>query len=115
MIMSATRQRRYVSRLNADPHKRAEYLIKHRQWRKKKEDGSYEKLVRTTQHEASLGTVKRETGHEEICVGMGCILPLCHPFTAIVSGPTGCGKTAWVLRLIDDIREMIEPEPRRIW
>jgi len=43
------------------------------------------------------------------------MLPLCHPFTAIVSGPTGCGKTAWVLRLIDNIREKIEPVPRRIW
>jgi len=43
------------------------------------------------------------------------MLPLCHPFTAIVSGPTGSGKTAWVLRLIDDIREKIEPVPRRIW
>jgi len=59
MIMSAARQRRYVARLNADPHKRAEYFMKHRQWRKK-ENGSYEKLLRTTQHEASLGTVKRE-------------------------------------------------------
>jgi len=37
------------------------------------------------------------------------------PFTAIVSGPTGCGKTAWVLRLIDNIREKIEPIPSRIW
>jgi len=36
-----------------------------------------------------------------------CMLPLCHPFTAIISGPTGCGKTAWVLRLIDNIREKI--------
>ena len=66
--------------------------------------------------------VKRETGHEEMgveklngVVGMRCMLPLCHPFTAIVSGPTGCGKTAWVLRLIDNIREKMEPVPRRIW
>jgi len=43
-------------------------------------------------------------------------------YTALVSslhcdsfGPTGCGKTAWVLRLIDNIREMIEPVSRRIW
>jgi len=36
--------------------------------------------------------VKGETGHEEMCAGMRCMLPLCHPFTAIVSGPTGCGK-----------------------
>jgi len=46
---------------------------------------------------------------------MRCMLPLCHPFTAIVSGPRGCSKTAWVLRLIDNIREMIEPVSRRIW
>jgi len=43
------------------------------------------------------------------------MLPLCHPFTAIVSGPKGYGKTAWVLRLIDNIREKIEPVPGRIW
>ena len=63
--------------------------------------------------------IKRKTEREEMCdegdVGMRCMLPLYHPFTAIVSGPTGCGKTAWVLRLIDNIREMIEPVSRRIW
>jgi len=59
--------------------------------------------------------VKGETGHEEMCALMRCMLPLCHPFTAIVSGLTGCGKTAWVLRLIDNIREKIEPVPGRIW
>ena len=122
-----------MARVNADPHKRAEYLMRRRQWRKKEEAGRYvtmgtnnEKLLRIVQHkkcsEASLGMVKRETGHEEMgveklngVVGMRCMLPLCHPFTAIVSGPTGCGKTAWVLRLIDNIREMMEPVPRRIW
>ena len=109
MIMNAARQRRYIARINADPHKRAEYLMKHRQWRKKKEYGSYEKLLNTTQDE------KCNEGHEEMCNGMRCMLPLCHPFTAIVSGPTGCGKTAWVLRLINNIREMIEPLPSRIW
>jgi len=86
--MSAARQRRYMARLNADPHRRAEYLMKYRQWGKKQEDGrcvtSYEKLLRTTQHEkcneASLVMVKGETGHEEMCgegaVGMRCMLPL---------------------------------------
>jgi len=52
---------------------------------------------------------------DEGVVGMRCMLPLYHPFTAIVPGPTGCGKTAWVLRLIDNIREMMEPVSRRIW
>jgi len=32
-----------------------------------------------------------------------------HPFTALLSGPTGCGKSAWVLRLVDNAMEMIEP------
>jgi len=59
--------------------------------------------------------VKGETGHEEMCAGMRCMLPSCHPFSVIVSGPTGCGKTAWVQRHIDNIREKIEPIPSRIW
>jgi len=71
MIMNAVRQRRYIARINADPHKRAEYLMKHRQWRKKKGDWSCEKLLKTTQrekcNEASLVTVKSETGHTLVC------------------------------------------------
>ena len=48
-------------------------------------------------------------------VNSPCMLPLCDPFTAVVAGPTGCGKTAWMLRLIDNVREKIEPVPTRIW
>jgi len=44
---------------------------------------------------------------------MSCKLD--HPFTAVVAGPTGCGKSAWVLRLIDNAREMIDPPPARIY
>ena len=43
------------------------------------------------------------------------MLPLQHPFTAIVAGPTGCGKSEWVLRLIGHAKEMIEPSPEEIW
>jgi len=43
------------------------------------------------------------------------MIPLCHPFTAVVAGPTGCGKTAWVLRLIGNVREKIEPVSTSIW
>jgi len=106
--MSAARQRRYLAQLNVDPHKRAEYLMKDRQWGKKKED---EKILRTTQHETSLGTVK---GHEEMFDEMRCMLPLCHLFTAIVAGPTGCGKSEWVLQLTGHAKEMIEPPPEEI-
>ena len=123
---NAEKQRRFRARLLVDPHKRAEYAMKRRQWRKKKEDGryvpmvqhetNYEALQKTIQHERRkaepFAMVKR---HAEMCAGMRCTLPLCHPFTAIVSGPTGCGKTAWVMRLIDNFREKIEPLPCRIW
>jgi len=34
-----------------------------------------------------------------------------HPFTSIVSGPTACGKTNFVLKLIDHASELIEPAP----
>jgi len=42
------------------------------------------------------------------------MLPLQHPITAIVAGPTGCGKSEWVLRLIGHAKEMIEPSPEDI-
>ena len=44
-----------------------------------------------------------------------CMLPLCHPFTTVIAGPDGFGKTTRVLRLIDNVREKIEPVPSRIW
>ena len=46
---------------------------------------------------------------------MYCVMPLCHPFTAAVCGPTGRGKTAWVMSLIGNVNEKIEPVPTRIW
>ena len=44
---------------------------------------------------------------------MSCTLH--HPFTATVAGPMGNGKSQWVLRLIGNALEMIEPPPTRIW
>jgi len=41
-------------------------------------------------------------------------LPLRHPFTALVAGPTGCGKTNFVFKLIENAWLMIDPSPRRI-
>jgi len=43
------------------------------------------------------------------------MLPLQHPFTAIVAGPTGCGNSEWILRLTGHAKEMIEPPPEDIW
>jgi len=91
---NAEKQRRFRARLLADPHKTAEYKMKRRQRRKKKEDGrhvpvvehvtNYETLQKTVQH------VRRERepfammkGHKEMCGGMKCMLPLCYAFTAI--------------------------------
>jgi len=41
-------------------------------------------------------------------------LPLRHPFTALVAGPTGCGKTHFVFKLIQNVGVMIDPTPSRI-
>jgi hypothetical protein len=37
-----------------------------------------------------------------------------HPFTAVVSGPTSCGKTVFVFKLIDNMKEMITPTPSKV-
>ena len=37
-----------------------------------------------------------------------------HPFTMIVAGPTGCGKTDWIKRLIARSKIAIEPQISRI-
>jgi len=42
------------------------------------------------------------------------MLPFIHPFTAIVAGPTSCGKTSFVFRLIDNASSMISPAPTKI-
>jgi len=42
------------------------------------------------------------------------LLPFKHQFTAIVSGPTGCGKTSFVLNVIDNVDTLIQPTPDKI-
>ena len=37
-----------------------------------------------------------------------------HPFTCIVAGPTGCGKTTFVARLLRNASAMIDPPPERV-
>lgn len=39
---------------------------------------------------------------------------LLHPFTALVGGMTGSGKTIWVQTLLDNATEVIKPAPQRI-
>ena len=41
-------------------------------------------------------------------------IPFVHPFTCLVSGPTGCGKTQFVFRLIDHVDTMFQPRPEQI-
>ena len=41
------------------------------------------------------------------------MLPFTHPFTAIVAGPTCCGKTRFVFRLIDNASSLISPPPAK--
>ena len=38
-----------------------------------------------------------------------------HPFTCIVAGPTGCGKTRWVRTLLERRETFIDPPPERIY
>lgn len=42
------------------------------------------------------------------------MLPFRHPFTGTVAGPTGCGKSVFVFRIIENSTEMINPPPERI-
>jgi len=42
------------------------------------------------------------------------LLPFKHPFTAIVSGPTGCGKSSFVLNVIANVDTLIQPTPNKI-
>jgi len=41
------------------------------------------------------------------------MLPFIHPFTAIVAGPTCCGKTRFMFRLIDNASSLISPPPAK--
>ena len=37
-----------------------------------------------------------------------------HPFTCVVAGPTSCGKTTFVLKLVQDAPYLIDPPPQNI-
>ena len=37
-----------------------------------------------------------------------------HPFTCIVAGPTGCGKSTFLMRMLRHAAAMIDPPPERI-
>ena len=37
-----------------------------------------------------------------------------HPFTGIVAGPTGCGKSSWIKQLLTNLRKII-PRPEKIY
>ena len=41
-------------------------------------------------------------------------LPWKHPFTCLIAGPTGSGKTSFVKRFLTDIEEMVTPVPDKI-
>jgi hypothetical protein len=41
-------------------------------------------------------------------------LRLKHPFTAIVAGLTGCGKSVFTFKLIKQLQHMIDPAPKKI-
>ena len=41
-------------------------------------------------------------------------MPWIHPFTSVISGPTGSGKSVFVRRFVHNIRHMMTPIPDRI-
>jgi hypothetical protein len=45
---------------------------------------------------------------------MGHFMPWVHPFTSVISGPTGSGKSVFVRRFVHNIRHMMTPIPDRI-
>ena len=47
-------------------------------------------------------------------VPVGHFLPWKHPFTCLIAGPTGSGKTFFVKRFVQNIRQMVTPVPDRI-
>jgi hypothetical protein len=38
-----------------------------------------------------------------------------HPFTAIIAGPTGCGKTEFIIQLLNNPSKYIDPSPTKIY
>jgi len=42
------------------------------------------------------------------------MLPFAHPCTVLVAGPTSCGKTRFVFRVIDNASVMLDPPPKKI-
>lgn len=55
-------------------------------------------------------TLQTENGQADNCSKF----QLLHPFTCMVAGTTGCGKTVWVQQLLDHAHTMITPPPQRI-
>ncbi len=37
-----------------------------------------------------------------------------HPFTCVIAGPTGCGKTTFVRQFLDNLKEMTDPVPEEV-
>ena len=37
-----------------------------------------------------------------------------HPFTCVIAGPTGCGKTMWVRQFLQSVSTMLSPAPQEI-
>ena len=52
--------------------------------------------------------------HPQSYEGLTALNALQHPFTCMVSGPTGSGKTKWVEQVLMDAQQMISPPPDRI-
>lgn len=95
-LTNVEKQKCYRDRLATDPIKGREYLMKER--------------LRKQRHKEINMTCTQP--NPSFSVEMSCKLQ--RLFTSVVAGPTGCGKSVWVLTLIDNVQQMIEPAPTRI-
>ena len=60
----------------------------------------------------SMSRLDSLSRHQRFCRPVTNEMTLRHPFTMIAAGPTSCGKTTWVKKLLES--DMIKPRPTRI-
>ena len=45
---------------------------------------------------------------------MSCNIKFKHPFTCIISGPSSCGKSTFIMKVLQDLT-LIDPKPENVY
>ena len=69
----------------------------------------------TTYYSADGKPALNETDLMDVKSNMETTFQFRHPFTMILAGPTSCGKTTWLKKLLHQAECMITPVPRQIF